>query len=467
MAGTYQRKSKPSSGISSFDYLPVRNDYTQSTRPVLRSVDGVLPHMCTESIDASGSRLIYTKSESLSCGFSSKNISTGIFPAYTHFGDYAPDVRNFVKFLREKRSLFVSIHGHANSDGSDVHVMTPYKHRWTPAYRKSVVAKLFQLNEFVKKYNLPTEMLTLTTYQDGEYSKSVVGHEVTREESFVLLKEGWKKLSDILRESIPDFRYMWVLEPHTKNKSGYPHLHILIFNVVSDNLKQRSIRLWSDAYGAGSRDSGIKFGFRDGSTKVDSVINYLMKYFSKSFQSSDGDDGYNNGTWSDEVWLFNALVHKHRWRLYGAADDITKVMRLLPKESDVTWRHLRLIRGGHIQTMDAMERRLTDMVDDVHKDGYLCKMSDIDVVNAFDSSQISVIHRPDDFKNLPPKKPIRNKLHWQVYEFMEDRGFDMSDYVVRGAKSVVSKCDSPDICVDDSCAPVSDLPRVIPKEFDF
>ena len=140
---------------------------------------------------------------------------------------------------------------------------------------------------------------------------------------------------------------------------------------------------------------------------------------------------------------------------------------LLPKESDVTWRHLRLIRGGHIQTMDAMERRLTDMVDDVHKDGYLCKMSDIDVVNAFDSSQISVIHRPDDFKNLPPKKPIRNKLHWQVYEFMEDRGFDMSDYVVRGAKSVVSKCDSPDICVDDSCAPVSDLPRVIPKEFDF
>ena len=127
-----------------------------------------------------------------------------------------------------------------------------------------------------------------------------------------------------------------------------------------------------------------------------------MKYFSKSFQPSDdidGSDEYQNETWSDEVWLFNALVHKHGWRLYGASSDITKVMRQLPKDSDTTWRYLRLLNGGKIRSLNEMGRYLADMVDDVHKDGYLYTMSDIDVVNAFDS--VSYTHL-----TLPTKRIV-------------------------------------------------------------
>lgn len=94
-----------------------------------------------------------------------------------------------------------------------------YVNRWTEIYRKRQLAKLYQLDGWWKENRTPVTMMTLTTYQDGKYSQSIKGKPVTIEESFELLKEGWNKLSKILRKYIKNLNYIWVVEPHT---SGYP-----------------------------------------------------------------------------------------------------------------------------------------------------------------------------------------------------------------------------------------------------
>lgn len=199
-----------------------------------------------------------------------------------------------------------------------------YKHRWTQSYRRGWLAKLYQLDTWFQKNPGPVTMLTLTTYQDGEYSKKMCnGKSISREESFVLLKEGWKLLSMIIRKELgysPD--YLTIMEPHG---SGYPHMHIPIFCVISPELRTKITRLWADKYQFGSAEHGINFEVRETQDNIKNIRNYLMKYLAKGFlnnSSKFGDAGLSVGE-----LIFNTLIWKYKYRIFGSSRKLSQIMK--------------------------------------------------------------------------------------------------------------------------------------------
>jgi hypothetical protein len=121
----------------------------------------------------------------------------------------------------------------------------PYVHRWTGIYQKSILAKFYALDGWMKGNPDIVTMFTLTTYQgskskyhDGSYSRKVTGKDLTILDCFDLLKDSCTKLLNVLRNRYPGINYVWVLEPH---ETGYPHCHLVIFREFSE-IKQTAIK---------------------------------------------------------------------------------------------------------------------------------------------------------------------------------------------------------------------------------
>ena len=202
-----------------------------------------------------------------------------------------------------------------------------YIHRWTDIYRKAVLARFYQLENWLKDNPTSVTMLTLTTYQDGQYSASVKGDAVTIPQSFDMLKASWKRLRMALRQYLPSNRYVWIMEPH---KTGYPHLHVIIFEGVNKETQAAISRLWSKKYKAGSADHGVNFAIKTPDESIRSMRNYLMKYVAKGFTSTGSKFGEGD-TWGTGELVFNALVWEYKWRIFGASRGLSKVMQHVKK----------------------------------------------------------------------------------------------------------------------------------------
>ena len=55
-----------------------------------------------------------------------------------------------------------------------------------------------------------------------------------------------------------------------------------------------------------------------------------MKYVAKGFHSTGSKFGAGD-TWGTGELVFNALVWKHKWRIFGASRGLSKVMRHIKK----------------------------------------------------------------------------------------------------------------------------------------
>ena len=175
-------------------------------------------------------------------------------------------------------------------------------------------------------------LLTLTTYQNGEYSILQKGFDVTIEDSFIFLKEGWDKLSKILRKYIPDLSYIWLIEPHS---SGYPHLHIVIFSSISEILQEKIRLLWSQKYAAGSKLHGVDFVTRTPEEDIDSLRNYLMKYIAKGFVTVSTK--FKGNGWTKEELVFYSLVWQHGFRTFQPSRKLQNLMAWKKEKKDSTW----------------------------------------------------------------------------------------------------------------------------------
>ena len=215
-------------------------------------------------------------------------------------------------------------------DSSEVEKTVEYVHRWTKTYRRGWLSKLYLLENYIRQNPSPVTMLTLTTYQDGQYSKRMRGgNTVAREESFELLKQGWKWLSMVLRKEFGgSFDYLTIMEPH---ESGYPHMHIPIFHDIPEHVREKVQRLWSEKYGFGSAEHGVNFqegmdfSIGESRTDIQSLRNYLMKYLSKGFLGTGSKFGDANLTPGELV--FNALVWKYQYRIFGSSRHLSQVMK--------------------------------------------------------------------------------------------------------------------------------------------
>jgi len=249
---------------------------------------------------------------------------------------YWLDVWQFVEYLKTtERSSFLT-HGVVN-DGDTwqpIRKEIEYVHRFTTTYRKSILSKFYQLEDWHNENPSPITMLSLTTYQEGSYSRSVKGKDVTIPESFELLKTSWYYLSHAIRYYLPDVPWVWIMEPH---KSGYPHYHVVLFSDVDRGTQAALKHLWSKKYQAGSIDYGADFTVSKPEQSIKSIRNYIMKYVAKGFVSTGSKFGEED-TWTAGQLVFYALVRKYGWRLFDASRDLRKVMACKDKPDDrIVW----------------------------------------------------------------------------------------------------------------------------------
>lgn len=228
-------------------------------------------------------------------------------------------------FSATERALVREFDGYLSSvERGEIDVFTseglyriPYKTRWSPEYRKSMIGKMYGVEEYLKKSSRSgvVTLLTLTGYQGGELSRDVKGRVVSRLELFAEMRRGWELLSSLIRRVSKGLEYVWVMEPH---KSGYPHMHVAIFGYVPKELQDRLCWLWSEKYQIGSAEHGIDFSVKSVKESIQSVRNYLMKYITK------GIGGEGKRTWSAEEWVYHALARKYHHRYIGMSMSISR-----------------------------------------------------------------------------------------------------------------------------------------------
>jgi len=226
-------------------------------------------------------------------------------------------VAHFVQYLRSTAQCKFILHGSESSNKIPEHQISKeveYIHRWTPIYRKAIIAKMYLLEKEHNRNPRPITMGTFTTYQDGKYSISVSGKN-TIDKSFTRLKRGWNLIRMYLRYYHPDISFVYFFEPH---KSGYPHLHVIFFGEIPESLQNKIKTLWSDKYKIGSFEHGVDFR---PITELKSVRNYVIKYISKILRQDKIDD------WTDGELYFNAIMWREKYRLWGASQDLSKAMR--------------------------------------------------------------------------------------------------------------------------------------------
>ena len=247
---------------------------------------------------------------------------------------FLTDVLNFVGYINETKSKTFGIKGVKLSTGEETEKNIPYVHRWTSIYRMGLLAKLYQLEEYLGKNVSDVTMITLTVYQRG----------FDPEQCLLNLMDNYKKLLDIMRHKFnknSPIDYFYILEPH---ETGYPHMHIMYMRALSDDEKNWIKDRWSSKYGAGSFDHGINFSdahesdngfFKSGS--IARVRGYLMKYLTKGL-FSDKKHFYEIG--GRKVYfnmplhelLFNSLLKKHKIRLWNCSRHFSKVMKREEKD---------------------------------------------------------------------------------------------------------------------------------------
>jgi len=234
---------------------------------------------------------------------------TPYLQAYEHL------VERWFGYLREKEGLTIRVV--MSHDGKKENLDFEYSHRWKDHYKKMTLAKLYRLERAVQGQELPYTLLTLTTYQDGSYSREQTSGGYSIEESFVILRRcGIALMNQIKTKIRPGLQYLWVLEPHS---SGYPHRHcIMQCEPFTAEEMKRIKNLWAKIYRAGSSKYGVNFSFHNSHESIASIRNYVMAYLVKSMQPANLTPGEA---------VYHAVAWRTKTRFWGASRGFSALMR--------------------------------------------------------------------------------------------------------------------------------------------
>lgn len=257
-----------------------------------------------------------------------------------HLAPYALDAFTFLQYLRSTQDLKFRIHGEALQEDLPPEDCTrdlEYVHRWTTTYRRGVLSKFYQLEDWHAENPTSITMMTLTTYHEvdkwGGKAHTPQAEGMTIPRSFEVLKSSWASLTKAIRYYLPGVPWVWIMEPHL---NGYPHLHAVIFDDVTLGTQASIKKLWAN-YGAGSIEHGADFSVSKPETSIQSIRNYLVKYIAKGFTTTGSKFGEGD-PWTPGQLVFYALVKKNGWRLFGASKDLCKVMAYNKKSDErITW----------------------------------------------------------------------------------------------------------------------------------
>jgi hypothetical protein len=175
------------------------------------------------------------------------------------------------------------------------------------------------------------------------------------------INESRTKLLKILRKYLGKISFFWVIEPHTKNDTGYPHIHLVVFKYVDNDIKDSNgegmedklRRLYSEEWKTGSHTYGLDFQQMKGEHDIQDLKNYLMKYISKGY--------INDQPWSPGELIFNAHLYgathgfripkegeqpdfkgryTKKYRIIGMSRDLSALLKPeIEDEEDIVWLH--------------------------------------------------------------------------------------------------------------------------------
>lgn len=235
----------------------------------------------------------------------------------------------FYDFLKQSESRTIRLDACNLSTGSWCYGYVSGLHRWKNEYRKRVYAKLQCLNSWYEEHHSPVTMVTFTTRQKG----------LEKWEQIDLLKYSFNKAKKMLNKYLGKFPYVWVMECH---KSGYSHIHMLIFKRVPRELRYQLQELWNNKYSAGGFGESMNFKVKKSQRDLRSAAAYVFAYVTKTLDYellSDVSSGY----YIQSSWIWKMSRHDTDYtgvRSWGSSRDITEAMRYTGKiDSDIViWR---------------------------------------------------------------------------------------------------------------------------------
>jgi hypothetical protein len=183
-------------------------------------------------------------------------------------------------------------------------VSGPLLNRWHPKRRAGWIARMYHLAMWYEANKIEgCTMISMTGYQENSG--------LSWYDTLDAINDARVKLLKILRKYLGKVSYFWVIEPHTKHNTGYPHIHLVAFRYIDNNIKDgygegmedKLRRLYSEEWGTGSHTYGLDFQQMKGDHDIEDLKNYLMKYISKGY--------INDQPWTPGELVFNA-------HLYGA-----------------------------------------------------------------------------------------------------------------------------------------------------
>ena len=242
-------------------------------------------------------------------------------------GDYEKQNKAFLSYLDETEDKTIDVIQKSKQTEELRVLRLPYKHRWTSESRKQTLAKFYKLETDYNADPKPVTFITLTTKQRG-FDRW--------EDQFNFLRDSYQRLRLNIKYMRPKADYIWVLEPH---KSGFIHMHMMIFCKFTAEEKDRLLTLWCDKYGVGVRQAqDIQDIELD---RVNHIRTYLFKYLAKSWDS-EGWENENLLTFHSTMWAMSRRVSIFKgMRSFGSSQRLSSVMRLDKPVSDEEWETLR------------------------------------------------------------------------------------------------------------------------------
>ena len=229
-------------------------------------------------------------------------------------------IYRFKEYIRKREDWYIQIRGKVKLTETGFTYNKTDVHRWKDGYLKKRLARFYKLRDwFEVQPSQDVTMVTLTV----PHNVNIWGHTVNTGhniyQAWKNLKQGWMRI-----RQCPVFRnreFVIIYEPH---KSGYPHAHLMVFGTpFTDEEIKHMKELWNEFTGADLL-KGVEV--RPG-IGVKHLIAYLMKYISKTLYHTMSE-------WTPGEWLFNAIAHEGRYRLFGSSNNLAKVMRLTTDSDD-------------------------------------------------------------------------------------------------------------------------------------
>jgi len=240
---------------------------------------------------------------------------------------HLPVVLTWLRYTQgvEHRTMRITL---VDDDLTPVLLEFEYPHRWRDTYRLMTLAKLYRLETALKGEDRPYSLMSLTTYQDGDYSKKKMGGYSIPESFQVLADRGRALMNQVKKRIAPGMEYLWTVEPHKFNDSGYPHRHYILNRTFTEAEISRVRHLWTGLYRAGSPEHGIDFSVRVTEGSLRSLRNYVMAYLAKSISPLQLSPG--------EV-VYHAIASQYHYRFWGASRGFSALMRKGSAPSPLTW----------------------------------------------------------------------------------------------------------------------------------